>query len=372
MKARIFLAIFLCVAGFALVQQLIKEKTPERIETPWGTVIGEENQEDSLYDKTYDLADIVKGGELIMLTLSGPETYYDYHGKGMGVHYLLCEKLAERLGVTLRVDVCRDTADMIERLRHGEGDIIAFPLKKKDLLDFYECADNWAVSKDNKALAVEVRSWWKPEMLAETKKEEEYLLTQGSVTRHVYPFMLSARSGKISHYDHLFRRYAHVAGMEWTMLAAQCYQESCFDPKAHSFAGACGLMQIVPSTADHLKLPRNKIYDPEQNIHAAARYMNELQRRFSDIPSHYDRLCFALAAYNGGYYHIRDAMALARKEGKNATQWREVRHYILALSQPKYYNSPDVKHGYMRGNESVNYVEKIVERNKKYRQSKWK
>ena len=145
---------------------MIQDKTPKRIETPWGTVIGEEENEDSLYKKGYDLDDIVKGGELIMLTLSGPNTYYDYHGKGMGVHYLLCEKLAEHLGVTLRVDLCRDTADMIDRLRHGEGDIIAFPLQKKDLLDFYECGADWAVSKDNKALAVEVRSWLKPEMLS--------------------------------------------------------------------------------------------------------------------------------------------------------------------------------------------------------------
>ena len=224
MTGRILLAAFLSIVTYAVVDQLIKQREPQKILTPWGSVIGEE--EDTLDADQYTLEDIVKGGEMIMLTLSGPETYYDYHGKGMGVHYLLCEKLAERLGVTLRVDVCRDTLDMLQRLKNKEGDIIAFPLAQKDLIGFFACAANWAVSKENPELAKEVRSWYKPSMLKETKEEEQYLLTSASVKRHVYPFMLSARSGKISKYDHFFRRYAPIAGMEWTLMAAQCYQES--------------------------------------------------------------------------------------------------------------------------------------------------
>ncbi len=370
MKGRILLALFLSILTYAVVQQYIEQREPKKVVTPWGAVLGEE--EDSVLDDQYSLQDIVKGGEMIMLTLSGPTTYYDYHGKGMGVHYLLCEKLAERLGVTLRVDVCRDTLDMLQRLRSGEGDIIAFPLSPKDVMGFYECAAHWAVSKENPELAKEVRSWYKPEMLKETKQEEEYLLTEASVKRHIYPFMLSARTGKISKYDHLFRKYAPIAGMEWTLIAAQCYQESCFDPKAHSWAGACGLMQIIPSTADHLKLPRHKIYDPEQNIHAAARYMRELQNHFCDVGSRAERIRFALAAYNGGAYHIRDAMRLTRKYGGNSNRWKDVRKYILLLSQPAYYNDPEVKYGYMRGSETVNYVEKIMDRQSKYRHTKWR
>ena len=370
MIGRILLAIFISIVTFVSLQQCISQRENQKIMTPWGSVIGEET--DTLDADEYTLTDIVKGGELIMLTLSGPNTYYDYHGKGMGVHYLLCEKLAERLGVTLRVDVCRDTVDMLQRLRNREGDIIAFPLSPKDLMGFSECGEHWAVSKDNPDLVKEVRSWYKPEMYKETKREEEYLLTEASVKRHVYPFMLSARSGKISKYDHFFRRYAPLAGMEWTLLAAQCYQESCFDPKAHSWAGACGLMQIIPSTADHLKLPRNKIYDPEQNIAAAARYMRELQTHFSDVGSRAERIRFALAAYNGGAYHIRDAMRLTKKYGGNSYRWKDVRKYVLLLSTPQYYNDPEVSHGYMRGSETVNYVEKIMDRQSKYRHTKWR
>lgn len=373
-----------------------KEKKSDVINTPWGTTINKENTADTLFEASDQvtvttLNDIKANGEMIMLTLSGPQTYYDYHGKGMGVHYLMCEKLAEHLGVTLRIDVCTDTLDMLNRLRLGEGDIIAVPMTKKykgneksgkggneakggkatavDVVgqDFISCAEGWLVNKDNASLADAVKAWYKPSMLAETQKQETYLLSSGSVKRHVYPWMLSAEKGQVSSYDNLFKKYAPTASVDWTLLAAQCYQESCFDPKAHSWAGACGLMQIMPSTADHLALPRHRIYEPEANVAAAARYMKELQEEFKDVANPTERLKFALAAYNGGLHHIRDAMALTKKYGGINQRWSDVRHYVLALSNVEYYRDPVVKSGYMRGSETANYVDMIVERQRQYR-----
>jgi membrane-bound lytic murein transglycosylase F len=179
--------------------------------------------------------------------------------------------------------------------------------------------------------------------------------------------MLSASKGTISHYDHLFRKYAPVALVDWTLLAAQCYQESCFDPQAHSWAGACGLMQIMPSTADHLSLPRQQIYEPEPNVAAAARYMRELQTLFLDITNPAERIRFALAAYNGGANHVRDAMALAKKYGAIPQRWSDVRRYILLLQDPRYYNDPVVSSGYMRGSETAQYVDNIMQRHSQYR-----
>lgn len=353
-----------------------QQKQKQEVVTPWGTTLdmnadsGEED--DSLAtsdDGRIGLREIQQNGEMIMLTLNGPETYYDYHGKGMGVHYLLCEKLAEHLGVTLRIDVCKDTVDLLQRLRNGEGDIAAVPLTQKDQKGLLACAASWAVGKESTELAAAVRKWYKAGMLEETRKQEEYLLTTGSVTRHVNPFFLSAEKGTISLYDHLFRKYAPTAGVDWTLLASQCYQESCFDPRAHSWAGACGLMQIIPSTADHLNLPRNMIYEPEPNIAAAARYMRELQQLFSDVTNPQERLKFALAAYNGGFHHVRDAMELTKKNGGVWQRWSDVRHYILALSHPEYYKDPVVKSGYMRGSETANYVDMIMERHSQYRRA---
>ena len=92
--------------------------------------------------------------------------------------------------------------------------------------------------------------------------------------------MLNRDGGIISHYDGYFQRYASTIRWDWRLMAAQCYQESTFDPEARSWAGACGLMQIMPSTADHLGLPRANIFNPEQNIAAAAKYLGELEHNF--------------------------------------------------------------------------------------------
>ena len=349
--------------------------------TPWGQVVTEEGIPEETADtignsETFSLSDIINAGELIMLTISSPETYYDYHGHGMGLHYMMCEKLSQEIGVSLRVELCKDSLEMIEKLRKGEGDIVCYPISKKEIgkgSDFVSCGMkddkglSWIVRKSNEQLASRADEWFKPEIIAKTRKEMTDILTTGYVKRHVYPFMISRKDAIISKYDYIFRKYAPVAGCDWTLIAAQCYQESCFDPNAKSWAGACGLMQIIPSTASHLGLPLSDIYSPEANVSAACRYMKELQGMFSEVDNRKERINFALASYNGGYYHIKDAMALAKKYGKNPHRWSDVREFVLGLQSPQYYKDPVVKHGYMRGSETAGYVDKIIERWDDYR-----
>ena len=364
-----------------------EEKKPQQELTPWGTPIGEvegmsdgeegtadEAANKNTRQKGFSLEDIQENGELIMLTVNGPTTYYDYHNHGMGLQYLLCEKFAQQIGVSMRVEECKDTTEMIQKLTKGEGDIIAVPLSRKqtkgDLLFCGVTPDStrtqWAVVGGNKSLAYTLNGWFKPKMIAETKKEENWLLSSASVTRHVYSPFLNRSKGVISRYDHLFQRYSGTARMDWRLMAAQCYQESCFDPNAKSWAGACGLMQIMPSTADHLGLPMSAIHDAESNVAAAAKYMAELQGHFSDIGDPTQRVLFALAAYNGGFHHIRDAMNLTRKHGGNPYNWGHVREYVLRLAQPAYYRDPVVKYGFMRGTETADYVDRIRARWSEY------
>jgi transglycosylase, SLT family len=337
----------------------------ERVATPWGTTLGE----DTVAATTnFALQDIISGGELIMLTLSGPESYYDYHGRGMGTQYLLCEKFAKNLGVSLRVEVCRDTTEMVKRLEKGDGDLIAYFLPKeiKGLTYCGASIENpkrqWAVLAANTSLADTLNRWYQPKMLAQIQQEERFVLSARSIKRHVYSPMLNRSSGVISHYDHLFQKYAATARWDWRLLAAQCYQESTFDPNAKSWAGACGLMQIMPSTAVHLGLPAHQMFEPEPNIAAATRFIRELDSKLSDIGDRTERICFILGSYNGGLSHIRDAMALARKHGQNPHRWAEVSPFVLRLSNAQYYKDPVVKYGYMRGNETVDYVDRIRNR----------
>ena len=93
----------------------------ERVVTPYGSVL------DSVtITEDFDLPAIQSSGELIMATLNGPDTYYDYHGKSLGTQYLICQRFADSLGVRLRVEVCRDSAELVSKQQEGDIDLIAF------------------------------------------------------------------------------------------------------------------------------------------------------------------------------------------------------------------------------------------------------
>ena len=82
------------------------------------------------------------------------------------------------------------------------------------------------------------------------------------------------------------------------LIRAIILAESGFNPKAESKRGACGLMQLMPSTAESLGI--TDIYDPEENIDGGVRYFRSLLDRFDgDVP-------LALAAYNAGSRHVRN------------------------------------------------------------------
>ena len=338
--------------------------------TPWGEPI---DADTNAISTNLSMDDMMQNGELIMLTMSGPDTYFEYHGRGMGTQFLLCEKFAQHLGVSLRVEVCKSTDEMLRRLKDGEADLIACQMPKatKGTIPCGYAVDSlktsWLTGKDSKELADSINRWYTPKLIAQIQNEERLRYSTQSVHRHTYAPMLNVKSGIISQYDHLFIKYSPIARWDWRLLAAQCYQESCFDPKAYSWAGACGLMQIMPSTAAELGLPTSKIYDPEDNIYASTRYINKLNSCFQDVRDPLERQSFVLGSYNGGAFHIRDAMALTRKYGKNQYKWSDVAEFVLKLSTPQYYNDPVVKHGYMRGHETVTYVARIHDRWRQYR-----
>jgi membrane-bound lytic murein transglycosylase F len=127
--------------------------------------------------------------------------------------------------------------------------------------------------------------------------------------------------GQISPYDDLIRKYARKYGLDWRMVAAQMYQESGFDPKAKSWAGARGLMQIMPRTARELGVDPKDLYDPETNIAAGTLYMHRMIKLKSPAMGARERHRFALASYNAGYGHVIDARKIALTMRKNRNQW---------------------------------------------------
>ena len=322
----------------------------EQVAPPW--------QGESTASSDFDLQQIEQAGELIALTLSGPATYYDYRGGHLGMHFLLCQQFASHLGVRLRMEVCRDTAELLRRLSAGDADMIAVAMERDSL------SPGWRVGEGKPDLQQALAEWYRPGMEEEARQQEQQMLTKPRVTRRVHAPML--RRGVISYYDDMFKQYSRGIGWDWRLLAAQCYQESTFDPEARSWAGARGLMQIMPGTADHLGLPRDQITDPEQNIAAATRYLHELEHEFQYIHDRTERQNMVLASYNGGISHIQDAMRLCERDKRNSQRWDDVRTYVLRLKDPQYYQDSLVRHGYMRGTETADYVDKIRARYLQY------
>jgi membrane-bound lytic murein transglycosylase MltF len=119
----------------------------------------------------------------------------------------------------------------------------------------------------------------------------------------------------------LFRKYGAQYGFDPIMLAAQGYQESQLNQQAKSHVGAIGVMQLMPTTGATLKV--GDIRDVEPNIHAGAKYMDELIARYL-ADAHFDetnRTLFAFACYNAGPGNIKRMRGEAEKRGLDSDQW---------------------------------------------------
>ncbi|MNL18002.1 Membrane-bound lytic murein transglycosylase F precursor [compost metagenome] len=138
-------------------------------------------------------------------------------------------------------------------------------------------------------------------------------------------------------------------------MASVAYQESHWNPDARSFTGVRGLMQLTADTADHVGIEDRT--DPLQSIWGGTKYLRYLLNK---IPKHInskDRLALALAAYNVGYAHLRDAQKLAIRMGRNPHSWRHMREILPLLANPEY--AAELEYGSARGYETVDFVERV-------------
>ena len=176
-----------------------------------------------------------------------------------------------------------------------------------------------------------------------------------------YSKIYKRSDGDISGYDRLFKKYAATAGVEWTVLAAIAYVESNFNPNAVSWAGAVGLMQVMPSTARSYGFTEADLRDPEKSVYIASLIISKTDRFLqSYIPNRAERLRFNLGAYNAGVGHIIDAMKLAQKYKKKPQIWySNVEEAVLWKTHPEFYNDPVCSYGYCRGTETINYVRQV-------------
>ncbi|MFW6413051.1 MAG: membrane-bound lytic murein transglycosylase MltF [Oceanicaulis sp.] len=160
---------------------------------------------------------------------------------------------------------------------------------------------------------------------------------------------------RLPEYREAFEEAADQYGLDWRWLAAQGYQESHWDADARSPTGVRGLMMLTLPTAGELGVKDRT--DPYESIRGGAQYMANMMRRIPEGVRGQDRLFKAMAAYNVGLGHVRDARRLAEAQGLNADAWPDVRRTLPLLSEPEYYK--DLPYGYARGGEPVHYVRNI-------------
>lgn len=156
-------------------------------------------------------------------------------------------------------------------------------------------------------------------------------------------------------YKPLFIEAAERTEVSADLLAAQSYQESHWDPTARSPTGVRGIMMLTQNTAKSLGVEDR--LDPEQAIDGGARYLAKQRERLPDTIPEPDRSFLALAAYNVGRAHLLDARKLARQLGRDPDDWSDMREILPLLTEPEYYK--DLKYGYARGHEPVQYVQRI-------------
>lgn len=170
------------------------------------------------------------------------------------------------------------------------------------------------------------------------------------------------KSGIISPFDDLIKSVADSAGIDWLLVASIAAQETRFNPKLKSWAGAVGLMQVLPrySKVQDVQL----LYDAEVNLREGVRIISEHLNHYSYMDST-NQWAFALATYNAGLGHVADARRLTIDRNRNPNEWEQVSEALLMLMHRKYYK--DARFGFCRGIETVRYVREIVNRHETYK-----
>jgi membrane-bound lytic murein transglycosylase F len=194
----------------------------------------------------------------------------------------------------------------------------------------------------------------------------KYFRSPRTALTHLQSDYSSLGGNKLSPYDEMIQAGAAQLGWDWRLLASVVYQESKFDPVGESWAGARGLMQLMPETAK--RFGATNVNDPSESLKAGVKYLVYLQKYWTKrIAKPDDRIKFILASYNTGLSHILDARKLCVKYKRDTTSWANVEEFLLKKADPKYYKDPVVVTGYCKCEEPVNYVREILARYEEYK-----
>ena len=218
----------------------------------------------------------------------------------------------------------------------------------------------WALRSTSTNLLQAVNSW-----LVEKKKVfiprtyARYFLNSKNQYERTTNTYSSLGGNRISVYDEIIKKNAQTLGWDWRLLAALVYKESRFDTTAISYAGAQGLLQLMPVTVERFGVTNPN--DPIESLQGGVKYLQYLDKFWMErVPETNERIKFILASYNIGQGHVEDAWRLTLKYRKNTQSWQEVSNFLNLKSDPKYYRDAVVKSGYAKGHIAVKYVRDVL------------
>ncbi len=160
---------------------------------------------------------------------------------------------------------------------------------------------------------------------------------------------------RLPRYREMFEGAGDASGVDWRLLAALGYQESHWRSHAVSPTGVRGIMMLTEATADYLDIEDRM--DPASSIAGGGRFLARQMERIPDSVDEPDRTWFALAAYNVGFNHIKDARQIVEWQGGDPDKWVDLSEALPLLAQQRWYSR--VPYGYARGWEPVLYVNNI-------------
>lgn len=221
------------------------------------------------------------------------------------------------------------------------SDPVAWGFPKDNANSLLARADDFLISANRNGLLAQVHDRY----YGYTKKFD-YVGTRNFI-RHY--------RNRLPRYRDMFEQAGAEWGVDWRLLAAIGYQESHWRAQAVSPTGVRGIMMLTRATAEYLGLDDRR--DPASSIAGGAQYFARQTERVADTVAEPDRTWMALAAYNVGFNHIKDARTIVEWQGGDPDTWLDISEALPLLSQRKWYSR--VPYGYARGWEPVLYVNNI-------------
>lgn len=302
------------------------------------------------------------------------------HVQAGSVYRKRLETLADEIGDTIIIsDDKRDVDELIAAVAKGDIDYtIADEHLARVIVRNYPNLDiktpvsfdqkiAWALRKEsNNELLKEINKWLDQFMTTtEARMLHEKYFNSGVRNRLASDYH-SFSGGKLSGYDKTIQKVAMDIGWDWRLFASLIYQESEFKHEVSSWAGAFGIMQLMPPVMEQFGISTTSPVD--DHIRVGGQYLQYLDRLIPEtITDSLERIKFILAAYNSGVGHVLDARRLAAKYNKNPDIWTgHVDFFMRNKSRPAFYNDPVVYYGYVRGEETFLFVEQIIDRFEHY------